>query len=67
MFLKWNIVFTSASHFKSILFCMISLPYDNVQYKIVVEYQEDCLIYSDLGMIYINLHTKLPLNGIGIV
>ena len=46
---------------------MIFLLYDNVQYKIVVEYQEDCLIYSDLGMIYINLHTKLPLNGIGIV
>ena len=41
--------------------------YDNVQYKIVVEYQEDCLIYSDLRMIYINLHTKVPLNGIGIV
>ena len=46
---------------------MIFQPYDNVQHKIVVEYQEDCLIYSDLGMIYINLHTKVPLNGIGIV
>ena len=58
MFIKWKIVYTS---------CELFLLYDNVQYKIVVEYQEDCLVYSDLGMIYINLHTKLPLNGIGIV
>ena len=28
---------------------MIFLPYDNVQYKIVVEFQEDCLIYSDFS------------------
>ena len=65
MFIKCNIVFTSCR--RTILYYKIFLPYDNVQYKIVVEYQEDCLIYSDLGMIYINLHTKLPLNGIGIV
>ena len=70
MFIKWNIVFTSCGRNRYcliILFYMIFQPYDNVQHKIVVEYQEDCLIYSDLGMIYINLHTKLPLNGIGIV
>ena len=65
MFIKWKIVFTSLS-FDYLILYDISL-YDNVQYKIVVEYQEDCLIYSDLSMIYINLHTKLPLNGIGIV
>ena len=67
MFIKWNIVFASNRYCLTILFYMIFQPYDNVQHKIVVEYQEDCLIYSDLGMIYINLHTKLPLNGIGIV